>query len=287
MMKKRLISSAMLIALFTSVTWAVIPVTDAGLLIEQRISNASLIAKAVSQINQAIAIYQQSKLIYQKAIEAQNYRVLIDGGWKNILTQLPKNEADIFTRGQIDLDEMGWRNRIGKWNKVIETRSAMAALLEVRKVMDAKAPLGNVRENTVKIWGEVPMTADGVRVEAMHQELSTVIAGVAQLQKAIDQTQVNVSNLGLEIDGKFGFRTPVEVERLKAKQSTEEGKLQSLQLQSSNYTNRLLVQLVGNEAAKVTNSELNRLRGNAEMSAWMKGVRFSPRLDNSLRGGVE
>lgn len=285
---KKIITVITLLSCLAVQAFAVIPVTDGGAIIQRQAIWIKEAAQWVEQFKRLEAQITQARAIYDKSKETLDYRKLIDGNWKGVLAQLLHREADKYTRtANIDLDEAGWQTTNAKWSKVIAQRSAIGALKELRAVMDGKLAPVNVRESIEAGWGIVPMTADGVRVEAMHQEAATVMMATGQQQAAMQEKQANIDHLDKEISGAFGLRTPVEIERLKAKQTKEQQDLSTLQITAQGYTNRLLAQLVLNESAKISNSELGRLRNVRANQEGMSLMQFSPQWKQIEGKGVE
>ncbi|MBA2682323.1 MAG: hypothetical protein H0U76_28510 [Ktedonobacteraceae bacterium] len=287
-MKKLIAALALVACSLVPVAQATgLPVFDAGAFLQKAEQFIEEKSKWVEDRTHWVAQLQRMQQQINAQKVAQDYRVLIDGNWKGRLTQLLHREADKFTRGQINLDGAGWQINNAKWSQVIAQRSAIGALKKLRGVMDGKLAPTNVRESIEAGWGVVPMTADGVRVEAMHQEAATVMMATGQQQAAIAEKAKNIDQLDKEISGTFGFRTPVEVERLKAKQAKETQDLSTLQITAQGYTNRLLAQLVLNESSKISNAELTRLRGVRVNQEGMSLMQFSPQWKQAAGKGVE
>lgn len=273
---KKLLATCALVTCLIAQAFAVIPVTDGGAILQRQAIWAKELGQWIEQAKRLQAQITQSKAIYDKSKESLEYIQLLQGNWKGTLLQLLHRETDKYTRGNVNMDAAGWEMNDAKWRKVIAQRSAIGALKELRGVMDGKLAPSNVRESIEAGWGVVPMTADGVRVEAMHQEAATVMMATGQQQVAMQEKQANIDHLDKEISGAFGLRTPVEVERLKAKQNKEQQDLSALQVTAQGYTNRLLAQLVLNESAKISNAELGRLSNVRANQEGMSLMQFSP-----------
>lgn len=286
MMKQRIISVSLALVLMASVSYAVIPVTDAGLIattnawgVKQEssrwVQHAQQIAKWIEQIRWATAAVQEAK-------NAQNYRVLIDGAWRRAVERMPSQKTGEFCKYPIDLSRLGWRD-LEKYQRVASIRSALGALDEYRRIVDARSTGSEARAVMETVWGAVPVTETGIQVEGAYRAMATAADASGKLNSAIQECEQNVARL--ERDIASGAYTPVELERKKGQLQIEQTRSNLLVAQSMNQANQLSIQQVGMEAGRISATERARLRGGEQLSGWFSSgaVRFSPAIETRDR----
>lgn len=273
-MRKLLISLMLTLTLFSSVMYAVIPVEDVGLIWVTEQNHYQTILRWVEQIKQATETVAQAKRAY-------DYRVLIDGKWKSVIALLPSNRTNTLCAVPVKIENLGWdAATLERLRRVATVRSAIGSLEEFKRIEDATAPNSTQARKVLEtIWGDVPVTREGVKVEGAYREIATVIDGIGGMNKAITEVRLNIQNLERNIAS--GAFTPVEMERQRAQLDVERARSNLLLAQSNNYQTRLLVQQTGMQAGQIVQNEQARLRGIERMGVWMGKVQFSPKSSNS------
>lgn len=280
---RSLISLLLTLGLFTSLAYAVIPVHDAGLIWATELNHYQTILRWVEQIKQATETVAQAK-------KAHAYRVKIDGAWKSALGRMGQYNHDSFCNVPQELKELGWPDR-SKFENVAAVRGAVKSLDDFKKLVEmrnhtrvgyaAREAQPRTRQTMETLWGEVPVTREGIKVESAYRELAQVTDSIGNLSSAVEENKINLTNLALNISS--GAFTPVELERKKAQIQVEQARSSLLQVHSNNLLARLLIQQTGMQAGGIVQSEQARLRGIERMQTWMGQVQFSPKA-SALRG---
>lgn len=237
-------------------------------------------AKITEMINQIRAIQN----LTQNFTDYRAYIEVINGKWAQKIPGMERIGTLLNRDTPGDLRNLGWDLEL--FDRVVHLRSKGAALRELRSVLDAEASrrgLSQMRESIEEIYGEVPVTAEGVPVEAAYREMATVTAQVGESTKAIEENREEISALLEEIES--GELAPGDIERMSAVLGAKQIELSILQTAAINNATRASVQQLGLAATE------RRERVQAAITDRQSRIRMAQNLhfglDASREEGVE
>jgi len=245
-------------------------------IVYDHVSNSTRAAEAAAQIARIIEQIEQAKAIYDKAKENLDWHKLMAGGWKDILERLPGEHADKVNQQITELENLGWDvTDLTQFENIGSGQAAIEALENLRKVMDGQAEASDIRTTQEQIWGNVPVTREGVKVESTYQTIATVAAEQGEIQRALKETYENIADLEEEMDG--ADVVPEDRERSRGRLDLQRARLQTLQIEAANSTNQLLLQVAGMGASNIVRQQERHMRSREELSNWFGSVKQGPR----------
>ena len=162
----------------------------------------------------------------------------IHGKWKRVLARLPNEIAEDLSGIATAIELGGWQT--DEFKKVKQTIIAAQALDELRRTLDnnksSRALWLKLRTNLETVYGDVPVTTNGISVEAAHRELATASMYAGELYKALGEKQENINKLRDQINS--GTLPPGDLERYMTL-LVSSGRTRTLAIQTTIRQNRL------------------------------------------------
>jgi hypothetical protein len=242
------------------------------------------IAKWVEQLRSMQTAITTAKDQLQAARDWQGYMQIIHGGWKERLNGMADQNTVSICTAPINLQAIGWGG-IDDFKQLAETRDAATALEQLRQVLDARArstELSRIRDNLEVVYGDVPVTKNGLQVEAAYREMGTASAFSGELNIAIAEKLENIRQLKEEINS--GVLAPGDLERKMALVAAEQVDVDLLQAQAINQSNRLAINQLGFQASTAGTVENNRLKERAQRLEMVGGINFGMKLHPRVKG---
>lgn len=240
--------------------------------LERQLHNTHM-AKVTDQIERAREQVTLASDQLKATLNWQQYMEVIHGAWRERLGMLADHRATLISTAPIDIRSLGWGS-LDEFRELPQTQTAATALDQLRAVLDANsgAGLAGVRADLETVWGDVPVTTNGVAVEAAHREMGAASVFVGELTQAIREKQQNMTQLKEEINS--GDLPPGDLERKMIILAAEQVDVDLMTAQTINQSNRLAVHQLGFQAAGAGNMELGRLKDRANRLQMMGRVTF-------------
>ncbi|MDQ3652348.1 MAG: hypothetical protein M3458_19165 [Acidobacteriota bacterium] len=216
--------------------------------------------------------------------EFDQYRKIIDGKWRAALGKLPGNITESLSRTSTPTEWGGWQT--DEFKKVNQTVVAAQALDELRRTLDNNRTSRQIwlklRDNLETVYGDVPVTTNGISVEAAHREMATASMYAGDLYKALNEKQQNIHKLRADINS--GTLPPGDLERYMTLLESERADADLLAIQTTNQGNRLVWHQLGLQAQIAGTAERNRLQDREDRLQLMGSIYFSPARPQDAAG---
>lgn len=278
MKRKLIITSAVLLLVVLSVpAWAVIPVEDGPLYLLLKAlhmqAETSKAAQAAKQLTEAINQVKSIQTLITNFKDYRAYLEVINGKWAQRIPGADKLASMMMRDSPGDLRNLGWDAEI--FQRISSVRTKGQAMRELRQLLDAeisKQSLERVRDSVEEVYGEVPVTAGGVPVEAAYREMATVSARVGESTIAIEAKRERIAALREQIES--GELAPGDLQRMSTLIAAEVADLSVLQTAAINNATRASVQALGLEASGAGRVERARIRDRAQRLQMGADVHF-------------
>ena len=285
--RRTVLNAALVIAIGYGTARALIPgvptiVYDPTTHIESIAQHIETIVQWAEQAQQMQEQIEHWKNYLREFKDFAKYREMIDGAWRRVWQRLPEKQTVTVCSTPIRIEWVGWTG-VDEFKRIKETRSAAEALDELRLILDNRATSSSwakMRDHLETVWGDVPVTTNGITVEAAHREMGTATAQAGEVYQAIIEKQKNIAQLKADITA--GELPPGDLERKMTMIAAEQLDAELLMVQTANQNNRLAVHQLGFQAHAAGNAELNRLKDREHRLQLMGAVYFSPASPKSI-----
>ncbi len=247
-MKRNIIIASLLLASAGTAYGIVMVVTDPALtklVAVQHISSEKIrAAQFVRQITEAVNQIKAIQALTKDFGDYRNYLAIVNGKWAQKVPGMAKLASMLNKNSPGDLRNLGWDLTVFDRARHLKTKGQ--ALRELRSILDAEAnkrEFAQVRESIMEVYGEVPVSAEGVAIEAAYREIATVSAKVGESTKQIELKRERIIDMREEIES--GTLAPGDIERMQSVLATEAAELSILQTDAINNATRAQVQSLG------------------------------------------
>lgn len=237
---------------------------------------AEEIAKIVEQIEIARETYETATGTYRTVKENLDWDVLMAGGWENALGRLTDLWLGEAIEGSISLEKLGWEvEDLEQFEDLGSGQEAIEALEDLRKVLTGENETTELRTDVERIWGNVPVTRDGVKVEAAYQTMAEVAGVQGRIQSALYETYGHVNELEEELNA--GEVAPEDRDRIRGRLEVQRARMDALQVTTANQTNQLLLHVLGMGSSNIVRQQESQIRAKEMQSMWFGAVKQGPK----------
>lgn len=283
MLRKILSVALSVLILGASLVRAQIPIPGLPQIVFDPVSNAARAAEfalqiegIVEQIQLAQDLYDTASDTYDTVKENLDWDVLMAGGWKRGLARLADLWVGEAIEGSISLEKLGWEDEdLEQFEEFGAGVAAIEALENLRKVLTGENGSLELRTTTEQIWGNVPVTKQGIQVEAAYQTMAEVAGVQGRIQSALYETYGHVNDLEEELNA--AEVAPEDRDRIRGRLEVQRARMQALQVTTANQTNQLLLHVAGMGASNIIRQQEQQIKAREELSDWFGAVRMGPR----------
>lgn len=230
----------------------------------------------IEQIEIAKETYEGVRDTYRTVKENLDWDVLMAGGWKKALNRLPDLWLGEAIEGSISLEKLGWEvEDLEAFEDIGSGQQAIEALEDLRKVLTGEEGSLNLRTDVEQIWGNVPVTKDGVKVEAAYQTMAEVAGVQGRIQSALYETYDHVNELEEQLNA--GSVAPEDRDRIRGRLEVQRARMDALQITTANQTNQLMLHVLGMGASNIGNQQRTLIRAKEQQSMWFGAVKQGPK----------